>query len=172
MTKKTENGKNIFMDRFVEWLVKDLRGGGLGKFYRRGTERKLERDALLVSKRREFKAALKQDLNQMKSNRDGTFQNVGGVFCLVLVYCHDIDLWKKRDMNLFQLETNSPRMNPEMINWCVKGERRMDSYMHLRLRTTPLSDDEEVKDSQLLRCIEPSEKGKIPPYPDVAHRSI
>ena len=156
MTKKTENGKNIFVDRFVEWLVKDLRGGGLGKFYRKGTDRKLERDAVLVSKRREFKAALRRDLNRMKSNSDGTFQNVGGVYCLSLVYFDEIGLWKKRDANLLQIDSASPIMNPEMIDWYVRGERRMDSYIHYRLRETPMSDEEEVKDSQLLRCIEPT----------------
>ena len=26
MTKKTSKGKSIFMDRFVEWMVKDIRG--------------------------------------------------------------------------------------------------------------------------------------------------
>jgi hypothetical protein len=46
MTKKTINGHTIYVDRFVEWLVKDLRGGGLGKFYRRGTDMKLKRDAI------------------------------------------------------------------------------------------------------------------------------
>lgn len=33
----------------------------------------------------------------------------------------------------------------------------MDIYIHYRLRSTPMSDEiEEVKDSQLLRCIEPT----------------
>eukprot|EP00956_Cyclotella_meneghiniana_P028640 scaffold67372_cov26-Cyclotella_meneghiniana.AAC.1 len=44
MTKKTERGKNIFTDRFVEWLVKDLRGGGIRKFYRRGTDKNSSRE--------------------------------------------------------------------------------------------------------------------------------
>ena len=47
MTEKTRKGKEIFTDRFVEWMVKDSRDV-VGKHYRVGTTNKLRREAILI----------------------------------------------------------------------------------------------------------------------------
>eukprot|EP00956_Cyclotella_meneghiniana_P028641 scaffold67372_cov26-Cyclotella_meneghiniana.AAC.2 len=74
----------------------------------------------------------------------------------IVFHFHKIGLWKKKDMNMLRLDSGSPQINPEMIDWYVRGEQRMDSYIHYRLNSATLTEAEQVKDAQLLRRIEPT----------------
>lgn len=110
---------------------------------------------------RDFKAALKKDLGERKRGDGNTFQNVGGVFCLSLVYFDEIGLWKHRNIDMLSLDRDTPTINPEMIDWFCIGESRMDSYISFRLGSTQLSDEQEVKDAELLRRIEPTKESRV-----------
>jgi hypothetical protein len=162
LTKVTKNGKRVYVDRFFEWLVKSMRGGGLGKFYRRGTDRKIVRDAVLMSKMRQFRSAVKREINTSNHDDDeGTFAYVGGVFCQSLVYFNEIGLWKKRDTSMLSLVSDALQVNPAMIDWFVTGERRMDTYISYRLKQKDLTDDEIAADAVLLRSIESTMTNKL-----------
>ena len=55
--RNTKDGKTIYTDRFVERMFRDMRAG-VGKFCRRGSDSKIERQAMLLKVKKEFSSAL------------------------------------------------------------------------------------------------------------------
>ena len=102
MTKKTKKGKKILTDRFVEWLVKDIRDV-VGKHYRVGTTNKLRREAILLDDKQKIQHQFKETF---KTSRDGandeqdneeekiTFSKLGKVYYETLLFCVESELWK------------------------------------------------------------------------------
>jgi hypothetical protein len=116
---------------------------------------KLKRDAMLLSKMKRFKSAVKKELKISESD-DATYHFVGGVFCQSLALFHRIGLWKKKDATTVKLMPDCAAMNPEMIDWYCTGISRMNSYIQFRIKGRELTDDEQVTDAKLLQRIEPT----------------
>lgn len=57
LTRKTNRGKRIFTDRFVKWLMKDVRAG-VGKHNRQRTDAALVRQVALLNAPKRFEASL------------------------------------------------------------------------------------------------------------------
>ena len=162
LTKKTKKGKHIFTDRFVEWMVKDMRAVA-GKHYRKGTTNKLNRAAILLDEKKTLQDAFKLEKEGDSKNYNQeeeriTSSKLGKVFCESLLFCIDSKLWKSTEKTRLSLQEGWPDINPEMISIALIGEDRMDQYIDLHLKgTTDLNDRErEIKDSDLLRTIQPT----------------
>ena len=115
------------MDRFMEWMVKDMRGG-VGKFFRMGTNKKMERQAALLSLRKEFAAPSRSRAT------DPTTRGLGKVFCMTVSYCDEHGVWKRREKGRYNLTSERPKVTVEMIDMPVTGESRFDLYVDLRYK--------------------------------------
>ena len=93
LTRKTKSGKRIFTDRFVEWLIKDVRAG-VGKHFRRGADAALERQVALLNAQKRFEASLNG--NKHKGD-EKTEHHIGKAFCYTFAYCVENQIWGGRD---------------------------------------------------------------------------
>ncbi len=78
---------------------------------------------------------------------------MGKVFCHTLDFFNATKLWLWRDINRFNIQSNNPKTNPEMINMPMVGEVRMNSYITINFNDDCLQDNESsgtTKDSMLL----------------------
>jgi hypothetical protein len=87
MVRKTRHGNNIYTDRFVEWVVKDMRSS-VGKFYVRGSDNAIEREALLLGLKKEFIAA-----STSARQNDPTTRGLGQVYCHTLAFMDKHKVW-------------------------------------------------------------------------------
>ena len=155
MTRETRHGKTIFMDRFVEWIVKDMRSG-VGKFYRRGTDAKIDRQAVLLSAKKEFKAVFAKEKGKEKTREVKSSRKLGRVFCLALKCLDDDELWKKRDINRLSLRPDKPELNYQMLDLPLLGEARMNTWIDVNMKGLGEENDQSTKDAQLLKRIQPT----------------
>ena len=166
MTKRTKSNKTDFTDRFVEWMVRDIRDV-VRKHHRARMKRKLNRAAILLEEKQHFKETfrLDKDPHQIDDEEDGaemriTHSKLGKVFCASLVYCDESSLWKSTDISRMTLDAEPPPINPETISVTVIGKARMDEYIRLHFKIDNLDDNEEdlIKDSRLLREIQSTQQ--------------
>ena len=156
LTKKTVKGKNIFTDRFVEWMVKDMRNV-VGKHHRVGTKNKLNRAAVLLEAKTSFNLSQDKDKDNVNEEERITKSKLGKVFCESLVFCVGTNLWKSTDVKRLSLRDNLQSINPEMISILSIGEQRMDQSIDKLKGNIDENDAEaEVRDSTLLRTIQPT----------------
>ena len=93
LTRETKNGKKIFTDRFVEWMMKDLRSW-LGKTASQHTESLLERCALNLNNLKRERSYGSNELNSTnKSGSDTTQLALDHVFLEVLVLAEEANLF-------------------------------------------------------------------------------
>jgi hypothetical protein len=93
-TKKTANGKFIWVDRFEEWFNLDVRSY-LGKYAKPNQEMLLQRTALMTKERRRWKAAAAA---KRRGNKKSGIQenNVEKSLAVSPIFCHQmilIDRW-------------------------------------------------------------------------------
>jgi hypothetical protein len=93
-TRKTKNGKKIYSDRFVEWMMKDLRMW-CGNVASPHTSRLLETCALGLNRRVEAKSFGASELkNPSKMSGDEKRQlQIDHVYCEVVVFCEEANLF-------------------------------------------------------------------------------
>ena len=121
MTRRTKAGKAIYMDRFIEWLVRDMRGG-VGKFYRSGTHSALERQAALLNLKKQFKSEFDVDVGDAARTNLPTSKKLGKVFCHTLVCFEEHGLWKHGG-NPRRMNIGEDFITPDMIDApCLWGE--------------------------------------------------
>jgi hypothetical protein len=88
--RKTVNGDNIFSDRFVEWIVQDLRIY-LDKFSAGKNQTSLfQQVAANLNNRALFRSIKKQDTY---SEKEQAQIRLSKVYCETLVMCDDLNLW-------------------------------------------------------------------------------
>ena len=80
MTQCTKDGKRIFIDRFFEWYIKDMRSL-VGKHYRAGSDNRVERQALLLNVKRQLCEKFKEETGQSNTRKAGSLKGSK-------VYCH------------------------------------------------------------------------------------
>lgn len=170
MTRETRHGKTIFMDRFVEWIVKDMRSG-VGKFYRRGTDAKIDRQAVLLSAKKEFKAVFAKEKGKEKTREVKSSRKLGRVFCLALKCLDDDELWKKRDINRLSLRPDKPELNYQMLDLPLLGEARMNTWIDVNMKGLGEENDQSTKDAQLLKRIQPTVEKRMADDKDDVERS-
>jgi hypothetical protein len=94
-TKKTANGKFIWVDRFEEWFNLDVRSY-LGKYAKPNQELLLQRTALMTKDRRRWKAtAAAKRRGDKKSSQDhfDKILAVSPIFCHQMVLIDQWNLW-------------------------------------------------------------------------------
>lgn len=156
MTRKTKHGKTIYMDRFVEWIIKDLRGG-VGKFYRRGTDAKIDRQAMLLASKKEFKSVFDKEKGKQKKRKAKSTCKMGRVYCLTLKLFDELGVWKQRDATRLRLEPKLPKLNIQMIDLIALGENRTDTWISTNMMDLDEgAGDNANSDAQLLKKIQPT----------------
>ncbi len=171
MTKKTPTGKSIFADRFVEWMIRDLRGG-IGKHYRRGTDAALQRRTCLMSLQKEFENAFKEDEKDNDSSPQSSQRKVGKAFCYTFVYLVQGKLWKMTNQNETSSTSSSTiirrsidpdsdfaQISVDMINLPVCGEQRMDQFIHVN-NVEDEPEDKEKRTAACLKDVQPTSEGQ------------
>ena len=91
LTRKTKNGSNIFTDRFVEWMMRDMRIW-LGKHASLHHHRLVEQVALTLNDRKKQKSegAKKRGKSQTSDVKEIAIDRV---FCHTLIFCSETNLW-------------------------------------------------------------------------------
>ena len=128
--------------------------GGIGKHFRRGTNTKVSRQAVLLELGKEFNTT-----SDKKRSSDHTTRKVGKVFCHTVDFFCANKLWLWEDINRFDINRSNPKTNPEMIDMPVVGEVRMNSYISISFKQDRFQEDElngTAKDSMLLKQINPT----------------
>jgi hypothetical protein len=157
MTRQTAAGKTIYTDRFVEWMIRDLRGG-IGKHYRRGTDAALHRKTALVSLQKEFECAFQK--NKGKDSSSSSQRKVGKAFCFTFAYFVQEKIWSVINNDDSSMTSSSPIMrrsiktdtagiSVDMINLPVRGEYRMDSFITIN----HVEDEPEDKEKRIAACL-------------------
>ena len=128
--------------------------GGVGKHFRRGTDTKVSRQAVLLELGKEFNTA-----SDKKRSSDHTTRKVGKVYCHTVDFFCANKLWSWEGINRFNINRSNPKTNPEMIDMPVVGEVRMNSYISINFKQDGFQVDESngtAKDSMLLKQINPT----------------
>jgi hypothetical protein len=86
-TKLTVNGTPIWVDRFVEWMNKDVREY-LGKYAKPNQELLLQRAALLLKDRKRDKS----ELNRLFSHDKKKTRDSENKLAISVIFCHQMDL--------------------------------------------------------------------------------
>ena len=156
MTRTTKAGKKIYMDRFVEWLVRDMRGG-VGKFFRTGTTNALERQALLIDLKKQFTTIFKSDMSESEDTHLASSRKLGNSFCQSLVFFHDNKVFIDRTATRMSITEDSENITPEMLDMPVTCEANMDEYICVNKKNVNIDDKERQKcNARLLKGIHPT----------------
>jgi hypothetical protein len=95
LTRKTKNGSSIFSDRFVEWMMRDMRMW-LGKHASTHHHNLVEQVAVSLDEMKKAKkVAAKQvpGANEKDNNPNIKMIEIDHIYCEVLVYCTDSNIW-------------------------------------------------------------------------------
>lgn len=94
LTKKTKNGCNIFTDRFVEWMMEDMRKW-LGKFATATHIHRVEQVALTLNDRKKAKCEGVRVRTPHSDEAGSPVKMIAlnSIFCEVLVMCTDTNIW-------------------------------------------------------------------------------
>lgn len=104
LTRKTKNGKNIFADRSVEWMIRDFRTW-LGKHTSPHHDSLIEEVAMTMNERKKIKIEgssktkkrkiPSRDLAATEEDDDPEVKDlpVDRIFCEVVAYCNGTNLW-------------------------------------------------------------------------------
>jgi hypothetical protein len=92
-TKLTVNGTPIWVDRFVEWMNKDVREY-LGKYAKPNQELLLQRAALLLKDRKRDRS----ELNRLFSHNKKKTKESDNKLAISVIFCHQMDLIDKLNL--------------------------------------------------------------------------
>ena len=92
ITRKTKNGCNIFTDRFVEWMMKDMRMW-LGKHSSIHHHKLLEQVAITLNERKKKREGAQNRKPSNSCDRAVCELKINKVFCKSLLFAHDLNLW-------------------------------------------------------------------------------
>ena len=138
-TKATKNGKRVFLDRFMEWTVKDIRSY-LGKYSASNMWQRMLRTTASLKDRSSFKT------EGMKS--EGSFEpttqeyELTIVFCVSRVWSDDVNLWgsgpnctvtttgetNECSEDEFVGADGKSQLNEEMLYLVSTAQRRLSKY--------------------------------------------
>lgn len=158
MTRKTKADKNIYTDRFVEWLVRDTREG-VGKQYTRGTEKALQRQAMLLNMKKTLGSIFKKDTGEEEEDKNLTSsRKLSSIYSKSLLFYVDNKIFTDTSDARMCIAEGKDRINPEMLDMIVTCEDKMDRYIDVNFK----QEDIEVKDqkkinTKLLKRIQPTE---------------
>lgn len=127
MTKLTKEGKKIFIDRFFEWHIRDMRSL-VGHHYRAGSDSRVERHALTLNFKKHLTDVFKDETGKSDKRKGATLKE-GKVFCHVLSYLEEAGFWTNDNSDRRKLTDKSKELNIDIINAPQTGERRMRSFM-------------------------------------------
>lgn len=92
--RKTKNGKTIFTDRSVEWVMKDIRET-LGKFFTDYTPSKLENFMLQLKDLKNFRGRDKRTASSSSSSKKSDVK-IDATFLEAYVFCESANMWRGR----------------------------------------------------------------------------
>ena len=123
LTRETKNGKKIFTDRFVEWMMKDLRSW-LGKMASKNTESLLERCALNLNCLKRERQYGNAELNSTNKEDTQTQVLLDHIFLEVLVMADEANFFGDGPLNHVRKGPAKERMNEDgMLNFDKFDER-------------------------------------------------
>ena len=146
ITRKTKNGKNIFTDRFVEWMMKDMRMW-LGKHSSLHHHKLVEQVAITLNERKKQKQEGSQ--NRKPGDRINPIKEIeiNKVFCESLLFAHEYNLWgpgdiifdEKKNQTAKENDNRRPMQRPfkstkgvplnKDLLFCIStGSRRLSKY--------------------------------------------
>jgi hypothetical protein len=151
MVRKTRHGNDIYTDRFVEWVVKDMRSS-VGKFYVRGSDNAIEREALLLGLKKEFIAA-----TTPARQNDPTTRGLGQVYCHTLAFMDKHKVWTDASRR-FSFQQNKASISAGMIDLPSTGKTRVDYYTHIQFCHDGILEEEdgEWSTNKHLKHIQPT----------------
>jgi len=139
-TKATKNGKRVFLDRFMEWTVKDIRSY-LGKYSASNMWQRMLRTTSSLVQRSTFRA----EGMKSESSFEPTTQEyeLTIVFCVSRVWSDDVNLWgdgpnctvtTKGETNEcseddFVGADGKSHLNEEMLYLVSTAQRRLTKYL-------------------------------------------
>ena len=94
-TRKTKNGRNIFSDRFVEWMMRDLRMW-CSNVATPHTASILERTALGLNRKKKSKAFARKEMSNIRGEEaemNKAELQINHVFCEVIIFCSEANLF-------------------------------------------------------------------------------
>ena len=144
-THKTKHGSNIFTDRFVEWMMKDLRTW-CGNVAYEHTASLLEICALGLKERVEIKAFGAEELKPSRKMKQSEKETEGKlridhVFCEVLVFALEANLFGPGPVNHI-------RKGPGKL--FEKGSREMESSAYGDLELTQICSKKNISQQTYL----------------------
>lgn len=184
LTRETKNGKKIFTDRFVEWMMKDLRSW-LGKMASKNTDSLLERCALnlnILKRERQYGNA---ELNSSNKEDSQTQVLLDHIFLEVLIMADEANFFgdgplkhvrkgpAKERMNedgmlnfdefledekfttICSTEKNPIHLNKEMLSLFNLGRDRLEEYYKEFLLDGDLDDPKRSETKVSLSAIDP-----------------
>ena len=98
ITRNIKNGRNLFTDRFVEWMMRDMRMW-LGKHASTHHHKLVEQVAVTLNERKKQKSE-----GAKKKKKDDSAENkvkgleINNVFCHSLLFAKDANLWGPGEM--------------------------------------------------------------------------
>jgi hypothetical protein len=95
-TKKTVNGKPIWVDRFVEWMNRDMREY-LGKYAKPNQEMLLRQAALLLKDRKKVKTEFNHLFSRHASAEESKSDSEKKL-AISVIFCHQMDLIDKLNL--------------------------------------------------------------------------
>ena len=98
LTRKTKNGCTIFTDRFVEWMMRDMRMW-LGKHASTHHHKLVQQVALSLNERKKQKSEGAKPCTKKPSNNPVKELEINRVFCETLVFAEESNLWGPGDIN-------------------------------------------------------------------------
>ena len=112
LTRETKNGKKIFTDRFVEWMMKDLRSW-LGKMASKNTDSLLERCALNLNSLKRERQYGSAELNSTNKEGDQTQVLLDHIFLEVLIIADEANFFGDGPLNHVRKGPAKERMNKD-----------------------------------------------------------
>ena len=92
MTRKTKNGKTIFTDRFVEWMMRDMRMW-CGKYATAHHHNLVQQVAATLNERKKLKMEGARNTKRGDHDSDDGLE-INRVFCETLIFATETNIWK------------------------------------------------------------------------------
>lgn len=146
LTKKTKNSCTIFTDRFVEWMMRDMRMW-LGKHAGPHHHKLVEQVALSLNERKKRKSEGAKPNTKKASSSPIKELEINRVFCESLIFAEETNLWGPGEIELFcpsSQKSDRPMQKPFKsfkgvplntdILFCVStGTKRAKDYFQVNL---------------------------------------
>ena len=119
ITRKTKNGRNIFTDRFVEWMMKDMRMW-LGKHASMHHHKLVEQVAVTLNERKKKKclgSKSKKKVDTGQSSSPVKELEINKVFCESLLFAYETNLWGPGDIVFDEKKKASCHEETNSDNW-------------------------------------------------------